>query len=157
MLKTTFLIPSIRRDTLDRAIKSCAPHLVLTSFDDKRQGAGITRNELISLAKTKWVSFLDDDDTVTSDYVERLETEIADNPEADVIYFRSYWADNGMLLPTWPTVGWGIGINFSVKRDVTLEHPFRSEANEDLRFIERLQEAGKQIHFSKYLTYRVRH
>lgn len=166
---TTFIIPSIDRPELQRAIDSVrkqAPYLV--EIDKQRIGASAIRNSLIKLADTEWVSFLDDDDTVTDDYVARLKEESEKHPEADVIIFREYFIselmdEQGSKYPdhfiwTAPVVHWGqIGISFSVKRDVALKHPFLDEPNEDFHFVARLDELGYKIHFSKYLVYRARH
>jgi len=157
---TTFIIPSINRKTLKRAVDSAEATGATVSIllDIDRVGESTMRNELAKQAKTPWLSYLDDDDTITSDYVERLEEEIANHPEADVIHFRQYFCDTGHILPTWPEVTWGnIGIAFSVKKDIALKYPFQTEEHEDYKFIKRIQEAGHNIHFSKYITYRVRH
>lgn len=166
---TTFIIPSIDRPELQRAIDSAkkqAPYLV--QIDKQRIGASAIRNELIRLANTEWVSMLDDDDTVTDDYVQRLKEESEKHPEADVIVFREYFIGelmdgDGAKYPdhfiwTAPVVHWGqVGIAFSVKRKVAMEHPFIEEPNEDYHFVARLDEAGYKIHFSKYIVYRARH
>ena len=166
---TTFIIPSIGRDTLQRAIDSVskqAPYLV--EIDEYKIGASAIRNGLIQHATTEWVSFLDDDDTVTDDYVQRLKEESEAHPDADVIIFREYFISDlmdgdGAKYPDhfiWevPVVHWGqIGISFSVKREVALQQPFIEEPNEDFHFIERLDQQGYKIHFSKYLVYRCRH
>lgn len=167
MHTTTFIIPSIGRDTLQRAINSAKNQAPVITFEDfAHQGAGAVRNLLIAQVKTEWVSMLDDDDTVTDDYVQRLEEEGVAHPEADVIVFREYFIADLMgddvtedhFIWTKPVVEWGqIGIAFSVKREVALKHPYASEAYEDLHFVERIQEAGHKIHFSKYLVYRGRH
>lgn len=154
---TTFIIPSIRRDTLQRTIDSVRDAPYLVGYDDKRIGEGKMRDRLIRKATTPWVSFVDDDDTVTEDYVQRLQEEIEKNPDADLIYFRMYNADSGWLSPQWPVIRFGIGMCFSVKREVAMEFPFESEPHEDLRFVERLEEAGKKIVFSTYITYKIRH
>lgn len=157
MNTTTFIIPSIDRPTLQRAIRSVGNNDYLVKIDKEKIGEAAIRNELIRLAKTEWVSFLDDDDTITSDYVARLQEEIKVNPEADVIHFREYFL-RGQLLPTWPKVEWGnIGISFSVKRQVAIDNPFLDEDHEDYHFVRRLEEKRYKIHFSKYLTYHVRH
>jgi glycosyltransferase involved in cell wall biosynthesis len=158
MSLTTFIIPTIRRVTLDRAIKSAQATNaeVLIEHDEKRIGPGLTRNKLIQRAKTEWVSMLDDDDTVIPSYVDRLQEETAINSDADVVMFRIYFI-HGVILPAWPNVYFGnIPISFSVKRDVALEFPFKSEPYEDYEFIKRLDEAGKKIIWSKYLTYLMR-
>lgn len=158
MSLTTFIIPTIRRVTLDRAIKSAEATGAgtLIEFDEKRVGPGETRNKLIQRANTPWVSMLDDDDTVIPSYVNRLQEEIAITPDVDVVMFRTYFI-HGVILPAWPNVYFGnIPISFSVKRDVALEMPFKSEPFEDYEFIKRLDEAGKKIVWSKYLTYLMR-
>lgn len=166
---TTFIIPSIDRPTLQRAIDSVskqAPYLV--EIDKQHIGESAIRNGLIKLAETEWVSFLDDDDTVTDDYVQRLKEESEKHPEADVIIFREYFIselmdDDGKKYPDhfiWqaPLLHWGqVGISFSVKRDIAIEHPFVDEHNEDYHFLRRVEQAGYNIHFSKYLVYRARH
>lgn len=154
---TTFIIPSIARDTLRRAIDSTRDAQCLWTVDDERIGEGEIRNRLIKEAKTPWVSFLDDDDTVTEDYVARLEEEIERHPEADIIHFRQYFL-RGLIIPNWPKVEWGnIGIAYSVKREVALEFPFVSEKHEDFYHVKKMVDAGKKIVFSRYITYRVRH
>lgn len=165
---TTFIIPSIDRPTLQRAIDSAknqAP--VLSHIDVHKEGASEVRNELIKKAKTEWVSMLDDDDTVTDDYVRRLKEESEKHPEADVIIFREYFIGELMgdenkypdhFIWQAPVVHWGqVGIAFSVKREVAIKHPFIEEVNEDFHFVARIDEAGYKIHFSKYIVYRARH
>jgi len=155
---TTFIIPSIRRDTLKRAINSIKDAQYLVGYDDlPRVGESETRNRLINWVTTPWVSFLDDDDTVTEDYVKRLQEEIKAHPEADIIHFRQYWL-RGTIIPAWPTVEWGnIGIAYSVKTEVAKQFPFKSVRNEDWIQVKEMVEAGKKIHFSPYITYHVRH
>lgn len=156
---TTFIIPSIGRKTLNRAVDSVEKHgwKYLVGFDEHRRGAGVTRNRLIEQATTEWVSMLDDDDTIMCDYVERLAEEIAKHPNAAVIHFREYFL-RGSMLPAWPKVEWGnIGIPFSVRRDIALKHPFKAEPYEDFEFVKRLHLEGYEIVFSQYLTYRARH
>lgn len=167
MSLTTFIIPTIGRDTLPRTVNSVvkqAPFLV--KIDENKEGPGIVRNKLIQDAETDWVSMLDDDDTVTDDYVQRLAEEIKAHPDADVIIFREYFIADLMgddvtedhFIWREPVIKWGeIGIAFSVKREVALKYPFKSEPHEDLHFVERIAEAGHKVHFSKYLVYRGRH
>src|SRR3954466_11788570 len=100
MIETTFIIPSCGRDTLQRAIESAetAGGKVLTDFDHKHEGPSVIRNKLIQKAETDWVSFLDDDDTVTPDYVERLTRELEMSPDADCVIFKEYFL-NGTVIP----------------------------------------------------------
>lgn len=109
---------------------------------------------------------LDDDDTVTDDYVQRLEEESKANPEADVIVFREYFIADLMeedvtedhFIWNKPVIEWGqIGIAFSVRREVAVKYPYQTEPHEDLHFMKRIAEAGHKVYFSKYLVYRGRH
>ncbi len=163
---TTFIIPSIDRPTLKRAIDSCimqAPYLL--EIDHQRIGEAAIRNGLIKYALTEWVSFLDDDDTVTSDYVARLREEIQKHPDAEVIIFREYFIGELMnsemedhFIPVEPEIRWGnVGISYSIRKDVALKHPFMEQNHEDLHHLKDLENAGVKIVFSKYITYRVRH
>lgn len=154
---TTFIISTIRRPTLERALKSVKdlPHLI--GYDDHHEGPGAVRNRLIAQAATLWVSFLDDDDSITEDYVERLQEEIEKTPYADVIHFRQYFL-RGHILPSWPIVEWGnVGIAYSIQREVALQFPFRDVKYEDYDQVKRVSDAGKAVVFSPYITYRVRH
>jgi glycosyltransferase involved in cell wall biosynthesis len=155
---TTFIIPTVGRDTLHRAIESAEKQApVLSMLDEGREGPSVIRNKLIEEAGTEWVSFLDDDDTVTEDYVRRLAEEIEAHPEAGIIHFKEYFLW-GQVFPQWPTVGWGnIGISFSVKRELALKYPFKTEEYEDYKFVERIWRAGYKVQFSNYLVYRGRH
>jgi glycosyltransferase involved in cell wall biosynthesis len=54
-------------------------------------GPGPVRNYAVSKADTEWVAFLDDDDSLTEDYVSRLseEGEGADKPVKQSVSIRS--------------------------------------------------------------------
>lgn len=154
---TTFIIPSLKRKTLGRAIRSVSKYPFIVGYDDGEKGPGIVRNELIAKVETPWVSFVDDDDTIITDYVDRLQEEIIKTPYADLIHFRQYFL-RGQIIPAWPSVEWGnIGIAFSVRREIALQFPFEQEPFEDFEFVKRIKDAGKVVIFSQYLTYRVRH
>jgi hypothetical protein len=155
---TTFIIPTLGRDTLERAIKSVGDHPYLVMEDVDKEGAGIMRNRMIEQVETEWVSFLDDDDTVTEDYVDRLEEEILLHPEAHIIHFREYFIRNGHMLPSRNVVEWGnIGICYSIQTEVVKRVPFRAEPFEDFEQVKRAHEAGYHVYFSPFMVYRVRH
>lgn len=111
----TFIIPSVGRDTLHTTIDSllkqtCSMWKAIVVFDgaepsfqpeddrflilkiEKREKerdncAGYVRNYGIQFATTDWIAFVDDDDTLRDDYVERF-IEESNNYDADVIIFR---------------------------------------------------------------------
>lgn len=79
MSQVTVVIPSIppRAALLQRALASVAAQTVpvdaiAIAVDNHHQGAGPTRNRAIAMAQTEWLVFLDDDDELLPNYVERV-------------------------------------------------------------------------------------
>lgn len=114
---TTFVIPSIGRITLKRAIHSLLRQtdpdwkavimldgririrnliprrfihkIILLRTPYKYGSAGRVRNYAIqNCFNTKWISFLDDDDTVGPNYVKALKHEVKLTPKSELILFR---------------------------------------------------------------------
>jgi glycosyltransferase involved in cell wall biosynthesis len=54
---------------------------------------GMKRNQLIEQSTSDYFSFCDDDDMISSDYVEQIMTAIESNP--DVVTFNGYMTTNG--------------------------------------------------------------
>lgn len=92
MTTVGFAIPSIhpRHKLLDRAMKSISKQTrpvdeISVAYDNQRQGAGPTRNRAVKRIESEWTCFLDDDDTVNPNHVERLLAHALET-EADVVY-----------------------------------------------------------------------
>ena len=66
-------------------------HLVL--LDNKRRTVGEKRDALLRSARGRYVSYVDDDDWITPDYVRELLAAMGDDP--DVITFRQHCTVNG--------------------------------------------------------------
>lgn len=62
---------------------------VLTQPDDGTAPVGAKRNQLISKARGKFVVFVDDDDSVSTDYVRQIVRQIGGNAQADCISFAA--------------------------------------------------------------------
>lgn len=122
------------------------------------RSAGLTRNFAIRHVTTPWIGFLDDDDTVTPDYVQRFEEE---RGGCDVIIFRMEHPQFG-LIPKIPQIEWGnVGISFCVSTAWAKQIPFIKEKddegiNEDYQLLADLEQAGAKIHFSEHIVYKVR-
>jgi hypothetical protein len=67
-------------------------HLVL--FDNRARSIGAKRQSLVDIARGEYIAFVDDDDDVSEDYVERLLE--ATKTGADVITFRQRAIYNGL-------------------------------------------------------------
>lgn len=151
----------------------CSPsdqHL-LAALNDKRflcititklgteNHAGYVRNIGLELADTSWVGFVDDDDILTPNYIERLQEEIAITPSADAIVFKM--ADRGRIVPplNYNSIVIGeVGISFAYKRSLIKEgFLFEPSSIEDFNLLKKMEIAKKQIVFSPFITYLVRH
>ena len=61
---------------------------ILSLADSGDHSVGWKRNQLIARASGLFVAFIDDDDTVSADYVSRISTTIRENPDIDCIGIR---------------------------------------------------------------------
>jgi glycosyltransferase involved in cell wall biosynthesis len=124
----------------------------------KENHAGYIRNIGLELADTPWVGFVDDDDALTSRYIERLEEEIAITPSADAIVFKM--ADRGRIIPplNYNQIVIGeVGISFAYRHSLVKEgFLFEPSSIEDYTLLKKMQEAKKRIVFSPHVTYLVR-
>ena len=124
----TFIIPTIGRETLQRSINSLLNQTINNWFaiiifdgiksninitDDRIKiveiekmgininSAGNVRNYGISIAKTKWIAFLDDDDTIADDYISTFHNELKIflniDIDIDLIIFRMKMVENQVL------------------------------------------------------------
>ena len=69
----------------------------ILTYKDKRgeHTTGHKRNVLLSKAKGKFAVFVDDDDTVSSDYIRKILGAIKENPKADAIGIQGMYTENG--------------------------------------------------------------
>lgn len=177
----TFIIPTIGRESLKKAIQSLIdnesklwkaivvfdgisiitfPHPSIQSITIPKVGfrncAGEVRNRGIKLADTEWIGFLDDDDTLTQDYMYRLQNEIQANPNADIIVFRMINSDH-RVIPSRAHLAYGnVGISFVVKRKIFDFIKFEANTYEDFHLLNRAQQNNYKIHISNFITYLVR-
>lgn len=91
-MSITVVIPTIpgREQLLGRAVTSVEaqtrpPDDLVVEVDTERTGAAATRNRALGNVLTDWVAFLDDDDTLYPQHLQRLEQR-ADDTGADLVY-----------------------------------------------------------------------
>lgn len=115
--------------------------------------AGLVRNIGIDLAITDWVGFLDDDDTITENYVRTLKAYA--NTGMDLVVFRMDLNDrivpalnnNGIVLND-------VGISFAYRK--ALDHKFINSDAEDFIFLDGLIKKTNKWIVSNEVTYLVR-
>lgn len=186
----TFIVPSIGRPELTRTLQSLTaltnpnwkaligfdavkevpdlltdPRIFYRFLSEKAGGGknygGGVRNYLIKEADTKWICFVDDDDTLRPHYIDSLVSETIANPTAVVIMFRmSYNRDDSIILPP---IGLSepvknrVGISFAVQRQFLVDNKieFVNGQTEDYELLRRIHEANGKIAFSTTIAYNV--
>ncbi len=177
----TFIIPTIGRDTLLRTVNSLLNQsdpnwkaivvcdgISNISFGDSRissvniektgisNHAGAVRNFGIRMANTEWVAFVDDDDTLSSDYLKKFKQELDLNPDADCIIFRMQDKVRGPLPPAKSNNFKQnyVGISFAVRKSLAVE--FEPSATEDFYYLDKVRNLKKKIIISPHITYFIR-
>lgn len=95
------MIPTLteRKQFLDRLLQVLAPQClhtvvkILTAEDNREKSIGEKRNYLIDNSKTDYSVFVDDDDTVSADYVDQILIGITKG--VDVVSFRGVITSQG--------------------------------------------------------------
>lgn len=180
-----FIIPSIGREHLSRALRSLqkqtdtewnaivvydgmnykAPH----GFEDDlriqfenspaKKSAGLTRNFAMQNLRYDWFAFLDDDDKVREDYVEKLREEINRFPEVKTVIWRINYNED--IVPDPGSMDFRIGrvgIAFAIHRSVYHYYGlyFKNQYAEDFDLLDRIRKRGLPMVISPYVVYAVR-
>jgi glycosyltransferase involved in cell wall biosynthesis len=178
----TFLIPSIGRPTLARAIASLYKQTIpdwkaivcfdntkptietndkvfVTQFTGNISGwrAGIVRNFATRFITTPWIGLLDDDDSITPDYLEKFQEYSTQGP--DIIVFQMMFSPD-KILPRGPaemfTTG-RVGVSFAFRREILNKVQFAGMKCEDVRFLRDARMRGFKVILCPHVTYHVNH
>ena len=68
---------------------------ILALYDNRKRSTGLKRQALLDLAQGQFVTCLDDDDSVASDYLACVTDAIVNHPDSDVIVFNNISVLNG--------------------------------------------------------------
>jgi len=178
----TFIIPTIGRETLSNSFKCLIDQtdpnwkaivifdgmsLTIESPDhriklitceklgDGHNGGGSVRNYGMQFVDTEWIAFLDDDDSISREYVSTLKKEITNYNDIDFILFRmEYW---GHILPhiNASNVSQGCcGISFAIRSKIFKGgHKFKNSSSEDFKFLCSSCEFGYKFMLSSHILY----
>jgi glycosyltransferase involved in cell wall biosynthesis len=181
----TFIIPTIGRESLQNSINSLLNQTItkwnaLIIFDgieinivnnDERikiikieklglniNSAGLVRNYAMSLVKTDWIAFLDDDDIISNDYIEIFYKEFDLYSELDLIIFRMKYFDR--IVPKLDTNNFyicDVGISFIIRKKIYDDGLiFIPDGAEDFLYLDKIRNNGYKIIISPYTKYFVR-
>lgn len=102
MPKLSILVPTLsdRKQYLDRLVSVLDKQLsndveLLIELDNKQQSIGQKRNKLLDKASGEYISFVDDDDIVSSDYTKLILEAIEQKPDVVGIHLMHY--NDGIL------------------------------------------------------------
>lgn len=126
----------------------------------KRNSAGLVRNIGIQAIDflTEWIGFVDDDDTLSANYINNLIDEIKIRPNIEVCIFRMVY-ENGCVLPgkyDRSLLRGKVGISFALKHTLTKQYFFTNNPFEDFIYLKTLQNSGIKMLISSYISYYVR-
>jgi hypothetical protein len=186
----TFIIPSIARPTIARTFQSltaqsCPDWLAILVYDGfylqpstneprilwtwiypklgTGNAAAAVRAKAIPLVRTKWIGFVDDDDSLDPNYVQWLKEAEAKHPEADVFVFRMQeHSQMGRVLPSLEItdpkeLGLGkVGISFCVRAELMRSVNWGSNWCEDWDLLNAFISSGKSVVLLPHVGYRVR-
>ena len=194
--KLTFIIPTIGRDSLQFTIDSilkqtCPEWKAIIVFDgieptlnpddpriqiiqspklefgkNRPTGAGHVRNYGIKHATTEWIGFVDDDDTITQNYIECFLEEMQNNG-FDLIIFRMgrvfVNVGGGGIVNISPSpdannfIKCDVGISFAVKKSIFDSGiVFETSEYEDFEFLEKVRKNNNKMIISPYTLYIIR-
>jgi glycosyltransferase involved in cell wall biosynthesis len=179
----TFIIPTISRPSLDKAVNSLINQtnknwkcIILfdgiegRNFKDDRitsikidktgkfgknhGNAGLVRNKGIELAKTDWIAFLDDDDTLNENYVDWLYSYI--NKGYEMVLFRMKTVKDRIIpaIENNEIVLHDAGISFAYKKSLNCK--FINSDGEDYHFLNEIRKKTKNYVIAKEVAYYVR-
>lgn len=128
--------------------------------ESNRNSAGLVRNigiESIDFI-TEWIGFVDDDDTLSCDYICNLKKELSIKSNIEICIFRMMY-ENGYVLPTKydrNLLKGKVGISFAIKWNIANKYFFTNNPFEDFLYLKDLQSRGFKIVISSYVSYYIR-
>lgn len=150
-----------RQDKLNKLLKVLEPQLnenvaVLVLTDNQDYSVGFKRTRLLEMSRADYVSFIDDDDMITEDYVESLLPHL--DGQNDFVGFEVTYLQNGKpnkqnkpykMLPKYmdwkedSEAWWKDIYHLGVIRRVTAQRfPFEGMQGEDGQWAKNIREAG---------------
>jgi glycosyltransferase involved in cell wall biosynthesis len=173
----TFIIPSLGRSHLIKTLESLANQTdseweCLIGFDglyptvsdsekikcvkfEKIGNAGKIRNKLIDIVTTPWIAFVDDDDLLKENYIEKLKFYCH---EKDVVHFSMLHSWCNKIIPSDKVnklKNSQFGISFSVKTKFIKSNniKFSESKAEDIDFLLKCQSANANIFITHDVQY----
>ncbi len=121
--------------------------------------AGLVRNiGMQYVSHSRWIGFVDDDDTLSPDYINNLKIEDNLNNNLNICVFRMIDKYNNILPPKndFGIHKGNIGISFAIKNNIFNNILFKNNNYEDYYFLKECEFKNYNIVISPYICYFVR-
>ena len=121
--------------------------------------AGLVRNIGMNyISHTRWIGFVDDDDTLSPDYIDNLKIEDKLNSNLNICVFRMIDINNNILPPKsdFGIHKRNIGISFAIRNNICRNILFKNDNYEDYYFLKECEFKKHNIILSPYISYFVR-
>jgi glycosyltransferase involved in cell wall biosynthesis len=171
-VRLSIIIPTIGRETLERAVASaaaCADEVIVVADGHPEVNAdlhvdlgapGLVRNAGAAIATGDWVGFLDDDDVLVPN---AYRANWLPHPAADMIVHPMFHPELGPIpRPGSNPIRHGnVGISFTVRRRLFLEQPMlpgppHCASIEDYEYVRRFVDLGRIVVMAQTIAYIVR-
>jgi cellulose synthase/poly-beta-1,6-N-acetylglucosamine synthase-like glycosyltransferase len=122
----------------------------------KNNKAGFVRNIGFNYVNNSdWVGFVDDDDILSNDYINKLKKEIKKNKSIDVCIFRMGYSNKKILPNDYDKniVKCRVGISFALRSYITKNILFNNNKYEDYYYLKELEYKKYKIVISPYVCY----
>lgn len=112
--------------------------------------------------ESRFVCFLDDDDTLSPDYIKNLNIEIRKTKNIELIIFRmmgKYDSNNYIFIPDERIKGilkCRVGISFCIKYDLIKKYKFINDQYEDFEYLKNIDNNNHKIVISRFVNYFVK-
>jgi len=157
----SYSVESIQNQTVkDWKLIICGDGVQPPKFNDDRiqtihipkRNQSKARQATLPLVQTDWVAFVDDDDWITPDYLEKF---LKFTHNSDVIISQMLYQGN--VIPQEHKIIYAtVGICFAVKTEIWKKNPMPDPHGEDFKFLKSLEEQNYKISFTDYCGYFVR-
>lgn len=97
---------------------------IISHFDNKSVGLSKKRTDMLRNANGDFVTFLDDDDDISDDYIKLIYDSIVKNPDTHVITFNQHCNCDGRVFFVQCDIGHDLTLNRTASQQVYTRYPW---------------------------------
>ena len=112
------IIKKINENNLQNEIQ------IISHFDNKTIGLSKKRTEMLSNAIGDFITFIDDDDDISDDYIKLIYHTIINNPDSDVITFMQHCNVDGRKFNLICDINYNTSLNKTNNPNLFIRYPW---------------------------------